>query len=824
MSYKFEEIEQKVQHYWKENQHFKVEKNDKPKYYVLEMFPYPSGNLHMGHVRNYSIGDVVARYKAMNGYNVLHPMGWDSFGLPAENAAIQHGVHPNEWTWSNIENMRQQLKQLGIGYDWDREVATCHADYYRWTQWMFLQLFNHRLAYKKKSFVNWCPSCTTVLANEQVVDGRCERCKADVGKKDLSQWFFKITDYAQKLLDDIEKLEGWPDKVKTMQANWIGYSEGAEIRFKMDGSDEILSVYTTRPDTVFGVSYMVMAPEHPMVPELIKGLPQEEECLKFIDKMQFLNEIARTSTDTEKEGVFTGRYVINPLNNEKVPLYLANYVLMDYGTGVVMAVPAHDQRDFEFARKYDLPVVVVIQPEGQSLNGDTMTEAFPAEGVMVNSGPFNELPNQEALGKMTDYIEDNQFGEKKVNFRLRDWLISRQRYWGAPIPIIYCDECGIVPVPEEELPVRLPTDVKFAGAGQSPLLTSESFMSAKCPTCGKMGKRETDTMDTFVCSSWYFLRYCDPCNAKAPFSKEAADYWMPVDQYIGGVEHAILHLLYARFLTKVLYDLGYVSADEPFKNLLTQGMVLKDGAKMSKSLGNVVSPEEIVSKYGADTARLFILFAAPPERDLEWSDAGVEGSFRFLNRVSRIVERFKDMINDPGALDQTAFTAEDKELRYILHATIKKVTEDVGGRFNFNTAISAVMEFVNALYHYKERVEEKDYNAPLLKEAIEALIILLAPFVPHITEELWRAIGRDGSVHQQRWPNYDASALVRDEAEIVVQINGKVKDKMVIPTESNREETEKAAMESAKIRQLIEGKQVMKVIVVPKKLVNIVVR
>ncbi|MCG8501339.1 MAG: leucine--tRNA ligase, partial [Firmicutes bacterium] len=578
MSYKFEEIEQKVQHYWKENQHFKVEKNDKPKYYVLEMFPYPSGNLHMGHVRNYSIGDVVARYKAMNGYNVLHPMGWDSFGLPAENAAIQHGVHPNEWTWSNIENMRQQLKQLGIGYDWDREVATCHADYYRWTQWMFLQLFNHRLAYKKKSFVNWCPSCTTVLANEQVVDGRCERCKADVGKKDLSQWFFKITDYAQKLLDDIEKLEGWPDKVKTMQANWIGYSEGAEIRFKMDGSDEILSVYTTRPDTVFGVSYMVMAPEHPMVPELIKGLPQEEECLKFIDKMQFLNEIARTSTDTEKEGVFTGRYVINPLNNEKVPLYLANYVLMDYGTGVVMAVPAHDQRDFEFARKYDLPVVVVIQPEGQSLNGDTMTEAFPAEGVMVNSGPFNGLPNQEALGKMTDYIEDNQFGEKKVNFRLRDWLISRQRYWGAPIPIIYCDECGIVPVPEEELPVRLPTDVKFAGAGQSPLLTSESFMSAKCPTCGKMGKRETDTMDTFVCSSWYFLRYCDPCNAKAPFSKEAADYWMPVDQYIGGVEHAILHLLYARFLTKVLYDLGYVSADEPFKNLLTQGMVLKDGA------------------------------------------------------------------------------------------------------------------------------------------------------------------------------------------------------------------------------------------------------
>jgi leucyl-tRNA synthetase len=824
MSYNFSEIEQKWQKYWEDNQHFKVEKNDKPKYYTLEMFPYPSGNLHMGHVRNYSIGDVVARFKVMNGYNVLHPMGWDSFGLPAENAAIKHGVHPNEWTWSNIENMRRQLKELGISYDWNREVATCHLSYYKWTQWMFLQLYKNGLAYKKKSFVNWCPSCATVLANEQVVNGKCERCKSDVGKKDLEQWFFKITDYAQRLLDDIEKLKGWPEKVKLMQSNWIGRSEGAEVQFKVDGMDKTLTVYTTRPDTIFGVSYMVIAPEHPVVQELIKGMPQEEECRKFIDKMQYLNEITRTSTETEKEGVFTGRYVINPLNNEKVPLYLANYVLMDYGTGIVMGVPAHDQRDFEFARKYNLPVVVVIQPEGQQLDGATMKEAFPAEGIMVNSGEFNGLKNEAALKKIIDYIESQGLGTRKVNFRLRDWLISRQRYWGAPIPIIYCDECGAVPVPEEDLPVLLPTDVRFTGAGESPLKGSESFMKAKCPKCGKIGMREADTMDTFVCSSWYFLRYCDPCNDKEPFSKQAVDYWMPVDQYIGGVEHAILHLLYSRFFTKVLYDLGYVSVDEPFTNLLTQGMVLKDGAKMSKSLGNVVSPEEIVDKYGADTARLFILFAAPPEKDLEWSDQGVEGSFRFLNRVWRIVEDFTDIIKGAGELDGSSLSSEDKELRYMLHATIKKVTEDVSERFNFNTAISAVMEFVNALYQYKEKVEKDKYNVPLLKDAIENLIIVLAPFVPHITEELWQHIGEQGSVHKQKWPAYNPEALVKDEVEIVVQLNGKVKDKLVIPTGLDKQATEKAAMESAKIQQLIEGKQVVKVIVVPEKLVNIVVK
>ncbi len=825
MSYNFNEIEQKWQKNWEDNGQFKVEENnDKPKYYALEMFPYPSGNLHMGHVRNYSIGDVVARFKTMNGYNVLHPMGWDSFGLPAENAAIKHGVHPNKWTWENIENMRKQLKQLGLSYDWDREIATCHEDYYKWTQWMFLLLYNNGLAYKKKSFVNWCPSCSTVLANEQVVEGKCERCKSDVGKKDLNQWFFKITEYAQRLLDDIDKLEGWPDKVKTMQSNWIGRSEGAEIQFTIDGLEEKLTVYTTRPDTIFGISYMVIAPEHPLVPELIKGLPQEEACQKFIDNMQFLNEIARTSTETEKEGVFTGRYVINPMNDEKIPLYLANYVLMDYGTGIVMAVPAHDQRDFEFAKKYNLPINVVIQPEGEELDGNTMTEAFPAQGIMVNSGQFNGLNNKEALPKFIDEFEKKNAGERKINFRLRDWLISRQRYWGAPIPIIYCEDCGIVPVPEEDLPVLLPTDVQFTGGGKSPLAEHESYLNASCPKCGKMGRRETDTMDTFVCSSWYYLRYCDPHNDKEPFSKEAAKYWMGVDQYIGGVEHAILHLLYSRFFTKVVYDFEHVSVDEPFNNLLTQGMVLKDGAKMSKSLGNTVSPEVIVNKYGADTARLFILFASPPEKDLEWSDAGVEGSYRFLNRVYRIVEEFSDSIKGASTLDENALSAEDKELRYALHAAIKKVTDDISQRFNFNTAISAVMELVNALYHYKDKVKATSYNEALLKETIESLVVLLAPFVPHMTEELWQNIGGTDSVHVQQWPVYDPKALVRDEVEIVIQINGKVKDKLVISTSATKEETEKEAMESTKIQTFIEGKQIVKVIVVLKKLVNIVIR
>ena len=819
MNYEFERIEKKWQKKWDEEKTFKVtEDSSKPKYYTLEMFPYPSGNLHMGHVRNYSIGDVVARFKKMQGYNVLHPMGWDSFGLPAENAAIKHGENPKDWTLSNIDNMRDQLKSMGISYDWDREVATCKQDYYKWTQWMFLQLYKNNLAYKKKSYVNWCPSCQTVLANEQVVNGKCERCKAEVGKKDLEQWFFSITKYADRLLEDIDKLKGWPEKVKTMQANWIGKSKGAEVKFEVDGMDKTLTVYTTRPDTIYGVSFMVIAPESPIADELISGSETEKECREFIHRMQFIKDIDRASTEVEKEGVFTGRYVINPLTNKKVPLYLANYVLMDYGTGVVMAVPAHDQRDFDFARKYNLPIDVVISPDGSEISGDSLEAAFEAEGIMINSGEFNGLNNREALPKMIEYMAKKGIGETKVNFRLRDWLISRQRYWGAPIPVIYCEDCGAVPVNESDLPVILPEDVEFTGLGKSPLTTSESFKNAPCPKCGKMGTREMDTMDTFVCSSWYFLRYCDPHNSELPFAKDIADYWMNVDQYIGGVEHAILHLLYARFFTKALHDLGYVSCDEPFENLLTQGMVLKDGAKMSKSIGNVVSPEEIIGKYGADTARLFILFAAPPERDLEWSDTAVEGSYRFLNRVFKFVTDNKDKIDFDSKYDVNSLTSEDKNLRYVLNYSIKKATDDISVRFNFNTAISCVMELVNALYSYNGN------NNALISEAAKDVIIMLAPFVPHITEELWEIIGGKGSVHDQSWVSYDESALVKDETEIVVQINGKVKDKMMISTELGDDEIKAAALENEKIKELTDGKQVLKVIVVKGKLVNIVVK
>ena len=818
MNYDFGAIEKKWQTKWEEDKAFKTEINDKPKYYTLEMFPYPSGNLHMGHVRNYSIGDVVARFKKMQGYNVLHPMGWDSFGLPAENAAIKHGANPKDWTLSNIDNMRDQLKSLGISYDWDREIATCKPDYYKFTQKLFLELFNHSLAYKKKSYVNWCPSCQTVLANEQVVNGKCERCKAEVGKKDLEQWFFKITEYADELLQDLDKLNGWPEKVKTMQANWIGKSRGAQVTFKVDGLDESLTVYTTRPDTIYGVTYMVMAPEHPMVAKLIEGTEQKEDCEKFVHKMQFLNEIERTSSDIEKEGVFTGRYVINPITGDKVPLYLANYVLTDYGTGVVMAVPAHDQRDFDFAKKYNLPIKVVITPDGSDIDGNTMPASFEAEGIMVNSGEFNGMGNKEALSKIIDYMDKNGIGESKVNFRLRDWLISRQRYWGAPIPVIYCEDCGAVGVPESELPVMLPEDVEFTGQGKSPLTTSKSFVNAPCPKCGKMGVRETDTMDTFVCSSWYFLRYCDPKNDNEPFSFDALKYWMGVDQYIGGVEHAILHLLYARFFTKALYKMGLVPVDEPFDNLLTQGMVLKDGTKMSKSLGNVVSPEEIISKYGADTARLFILFAAPPERDLEWSDTAVEGSYRFINRVFRFVTDNLDKIDINSTYDAENLTSEDKELRYVLNYTKKKGTDDISIRFNFNTAISGIMELVNAMYSYNGT------NYALLSEAVKDTVIMLSPFIPHVTEELWQILGGEGSVHEQSWVTYDEKALVKDEIELVVQVNGKIKGKILVGSSLTDDEIKNLAISDEKVKAFTEGKEIVKVIVVKGRLVNIVVK
>ncbi len=823
MFYDFKSIEKRWQEKWSNQKAFKVEEDpDKKKYYVLEMFPYPSGNLHMGHVRNYSIGDVVARFKKMNGFNVLHPMGWDSFGLPAENAAIARKIHPNEWTWSNIFNMRNQLKQLGISYDWDRELATCHSDYYKWTQWVFLKMYNNGLAYKKQSSVNWCPSCATVLANEQVVSGQCERCKADVDKKDLEQWFFKITKYAERLLNDIEKLKGWPEKVKLMQQNWIGRSEGVEIDFEVDGLDEKVRVFTTRPDTIYGVTYMVIAPEHKIVAKLIKGTDQEHECNEFIAKVKKLSEMERTSLDTEKVGVFTGRCVINPLNGEKVPLYLANYVVADYGTGIVMGVPAHDERDFEFAKKYGLDIKVVIQPENQKLNATEMQQAFIDIGYLDNSDIFNGIKSDDAIPKIAEYIEQKGFGSKTVNFKLRDWLISRQRYWGAPIPIIYCESCGEVPVPEEDLPVILPTDVEFTTQGKSPLVSSQKFIEAKCPKCGGMGRRELDTMDTFVCSSWYFLRFCDPCNSDKPFSKESVDYWAPVDQYIGGVEHAILHLLYSRFFMKVLFDMGYVSYDEPFSNLLTQGMVLKDGAKMSKSLGNVVSPEEIIEKFGADTARLFILFTSPPEKDLEWSEQGVEGCYRFINRVWRIVFEFAEQIKKPES--KSSIEGLDKDLRYTINHTIKKVTEDVGQRFNFNTAISAIMELVNALYNYKEKVSEQNWNSGVLKEAIESLIVMLAPFIPHAAEEMWEAIGKKESVHDVKWPSYDQTALVKEEVEIVVQVNSRIRDKVTVPTGLSKKELEEEALKNEKIAALLEGKEVVKVIAIPGRLVNIVLK
>ena len=639
--YNFSEIEKKWQKYWDDNEVFKtVEDDTKKKFYCLEMFPYPSGKLHMGHVRNYSIGDVVARFKKMDGYNVLHPMGWDSFGLPAENAAIKHGIHPSIWTWDNIAEMRKQLKELGLSYDWDREVATCHEDYYKWMQWIFIQFYKRGLAYKKENPVNWCPSCQTVLANEQVVEGCCERCKSPVGKKNLSQWYFKITDYAERLLDNLDTLDGWPNKVKVMQRNWIGKSEGAEVEFKIKDYDETLTVFTTRVDTIYGTTYMVLAPEYPSVLKMVEGTEYEQPVKEYIEKVEHMNDIERTSTTNEKTGVFIGKYAINPFTKKEIPIYISDYVLMGYGTGAVMGVPAHDQRDFEFATKFGIDIIPVVDPGDPEIDLNNLKAACAAEGTLINSGEFNGMNNKEAIGKFIELVEEWGIGKKTINYRLRDWLISRQRYWGTPIPMIYCEECGWVPEKEENLPVLLPTDVEFTGKGESPLTTSKVFAQAVCPKCGKPAKREMDTMDTFLDSSWYFLRYCDPKNTEAPFDSAKANYWMNVDQYIGGVEHAILHLMYSRFFQMALYDMGLVDSEEPFRNLLTQGMVNKDGKKMSKSLGNVVSPEEIIKKYGADTARLFILFAAPPDRELDWSDAGVEGSYRFLNRVYRLVYEF----------------------------------------------------------------------------------------------------------------------------------------------------------------------------------------
>lgn len=818
--YDFSKIESKWQKRWEESKAFKVtEDESKEKYYVLEMFPYPSGKLHMGHVRNYSIGDVIARFKKMNGFNVLHPMGYDAFGLPAENAAIKHNVEPAEWTWSNIAEMNRQLRELGLSYDWDREVATAHPNYYRWMQWIFVQFYKKGLAYKKESEVNWCPSCQTVLANEQVVDGLCERCGSPVGKKSLSQWYFKITDYAERLLSNLDKLEGWPEKVKTMQRNWIGKSNGTEVTFGIKDSEETLTVFTTRVDTIYGTTFMVLAPEYPSVLSMVEGTEYEAPVKEYIDRCAHMSEIDRTSTSNEKTGVFIGKYAVNPFSGAEMPIYISDYVLMGYGTGAVMGVPAHDQRDFDFAKKFGIDIIPVIDPQDPEVDINNLTEACAAEGVVVNSGEFNGMNNKEAIEKIAHVAEERGIGRKTINYRLRDWLVSRQRYWGTPIPMIYCDDCGWVPEKEENLPVMLPTDVEFTGKGESPIVTSKTFVDTVCPVCGKPARREVDTMDTFLDSSWYFLRYCDARNDDEIFSKKKADYWMNVDQYIGGVEHAILHLMYARFFQMALHDLGLVKNEEPFRNLLTQGMVIKDGAKMSKSLGNVVSPAEIIEKYGADTARLFILFAAPPERELDWSDKGVEGSFRFLNRVWRLAYDFKARYNisdDTYKINNDA----DKAMAYTLNFTIKKVTEDIRDRFNFNTAISAIMELVNDMYKYKEG----EVNEALYAAAIKNLIVLIAPFVPHIAEEIWEELEYGGSVHEQSWPEYNEENLVKDTVEIVVQINGKNKEKINIPGDAGRDEMLKIAEEDETIKKLTEGLNVVKTIAVPGRLINLVVK
>ena len=820
-----QEIEKRWQENWEKNNVFHTpDDSDKPKYFALSMFPYPSGKLHMGHVRNYTITDVIARFKKMHGFNVLHPMGWDSFGLPAENAAMKHGADPAKWTDENIAYMTKQLKMLGLSYDWQREVTTCKPDYYKWTQWLFIQLYKKGLAYKKEAAVNWCDKCGTVLANEQVIDGKCWRCDSVVEKKYLSQWFFKITDYAERLLEDLDKLPGWGDNVKTMQANWIGKSQGAIFRFKVKEIEGMeVPVYTTRPDTVHGITYLVVAPEYKDIEKLTTP-ENKEKVEEYRANARKMTEIERLSTDRVKTGVPLGTHCINPFTGEEFPLWTADYALVEYGTGAVMAVPTHDSRDFDFAKKYNLPLKVVISPEGTELKPDELSEAYTEEGVLVNSNEFNGMKNTEAKKAITQKAVDNGFGEFKTQYRLRDWLISRQRYWGAPIPMIYCDKCGIVPEKEENLPVMLPTDVDFSVVGKSPITTSKTFAETTCPICGGKARRELDTMDTFVCSSWYYLRYSDPKNANLPFSKELVDHWLPVDQYVGGIEHAILHLLYSRFFTKALKDLGLLSFDEPFKNLLTQGMVLKDGSKMSKSKGNTVDPDEIFENYGADTARLFILSDSPPARDFDWSDAGVEGCYKFLNRVWRLVSENQEYVTKDYKLT-FPLTRENDDLVRIVHMMIKEVTNDIANDFQFNTVISKYRELTNAIYDWKNKkteLTEEDKN--VFSFAVISLIKLMAPVTVHMSEEIWHDLGNSTSIHNEKWCEWDEDLAKASKITLVVQVNGKVKDKIEADEGLGNDELKEVALASQKIKELTSGKEIVKVIVVPKKLVNIVVK
>jgi leucyl-tRNA synthetase len=815
-------VESKWQQSWQDTSLFRVDiQSGKPKYYLLEMFPYPSGRIHMGHVRNYTIGDVVARYKTMNGLNVLHPMGWDAFGMPAENAAIASRIHPKKWTYDNIDYMRAQLKKMGFSYDWSREIATCAPEYYKWEQLFFIQMYNKGLVYKSRAFLNWCEQCKTVLANEQVVEGQCWRCGSQVFLKEHDQWFFKITAYAQELLDDIERLKkGWPERVLSMQKNWIGRSTGTLIRFQIEGTSDDIEVFTTRPDTLYGATFMSLAPEHPLVKALPAGTGQEDKVRDFVNKTLQVDTFTRTSDLYEKEGVFTGRYCINPLTGFRMPIYVANFVLYDYGTGAVMAVPSHDQRDFDFAKKYGLKIIVVIQPEGESLDSETMESAYEGQGVLVNSGKFDGMKNTDAMDAITKHLDAQGRGSATVNFRLRDWGISRQRYWGAPIPMVHCEKCGTVPVKIEDLPVILPENVELTGTGISPITHDESFVNTTCPGCGGKARRETDTMDTFVESSWYFIRYCSPHSHDKPFDKAEVQYWMPVDQYIGGIEHAILHLLYARFYTKVLRDLGYIGIDEPFERLLTQGMVIKDGAKMSKSKGNVVDPEELIKNYGADATRLFCLFAAPPEKDMDWSDTGIEGSYRFLSRLWRLVFDMKDrLLSAQACADRPPKSME--ALKRKTHQTIKKVTEDIEKRFRFNTAIAAMMELVNDLYRAREAASSPAEFA-VVRDAVQGLLVMLSPFVPHIAQELWETMGNPGQLFRTSWPEFDPGWCEEQEVTVAVQVNGKLRATVIVAKDADQEAVKEQAFAEANVKRFLEGTGIKKVIYVPNKILNII--
>ncbi len=813
MEFDFKKIEERWQEAWRDNALYRVEADPKrPKYYVLEMFPYPSGRIHMGHVRNYTIGDVIARYKMLRGFNVLHPMGFDAFGQPAENAAIKNKTHPESWTLQCIDWMKEGLVRMGFSYDWAREVTTCLPDYYKWNQWIFTKMFEKGLAYKKASPVNWCPNCETTLANEEVVHGGCWRCQTAVVEKDLDQWYLKITQYSERLLEDLRQLGNWPERVVTMQKNWIGKSFGVEIFFKLEGGD-ILRVFTTRADTIFGATYVVLAVEHPLVKKLIAGKPEEKGALKFIDKVSRKTKMERMAGDVKKEGRFTGAYATNPVNGEKLPIWVADYVLMEYGTGAIMAVPTHDQRDFLFAKEYKLPMRVVIQPKDGKLTTATMEHAFEEEGVMADSGSFDGLLSNEAKKKIGRWMEEKMMGKLTVHWRLRDWLISRQRYWGTPIPMIYCKACGLVPVPEKDLPVVLPRDVKISGKGGSPLGKVKKFVEAACPACGKPARRETDTMTTFFDSSWYFLRYCSPKNDKEIFDSGDVKCWMPVDQYIGGIEHAILHLLYSRFFTKFMKDLGLLTFPEPFDRLLTQGMVLKEGEVMSKSKGNVVDPDKILAEYGADTLRLFILFAAPPEAELDWNDRGMDGAWRFLNRVLRLVQAVAGAALGPQESDGIRNVVKKR------HQTVKKVTQDMEGDFKFNTAISAAMEMVNEMY----KLSDGELRSAPCLEAVRALVLLLSPFVPHLAEEAWQMLGEKESVFRASWPAYDESALAEDVVIYPVQINGKLRARVEVSAGADEAAIRAAALGDAKTKAWLGDKPVKKVIVIPGKMVSLVV-